>query len=321
MGTQPFQSWSKFQVMTKEEDVYPFSFPTQLSPLEFSTYNPGCAGSGSQLDFPFRDPDFDAFPIMGSCLNDPSYASLDIDPSHYVFQADSWQGFHGSGFRLGNEKSPEFDIQNQQLLLAGSNEQLTSQEEVVVEEKGMKKAREEKGGTISSKNLSRKTISNYFYMPITQAAKELNVGLTLLKKRCRELGIRRWPHRKLMSLQTLIKNVQELAKEGGEGAERKFREAIDILEHEKKMLEEIPHLQLEDNTKRLRQACFKANYKKRKLMGMVKESPSHSGVNPHEVNALAIPDFGSRVDDDQQEEELKILFSDCFPSPNTLISG
>lgn len=106
--------------------------------------------------------------------------------------------------------------------------------------------------------------------------------------------------------------LQELAKEEGEGAERKFREAIDILEHEKKMLEEIPDLQLEDNTKRLRQACFKANYKKRKLMGMVKESQSPSGVNHHEVNALATPDFGSRSDDDQQEEELKILFSDCF---------
>lgn len=60
----------------------------------------------------------------------------------------------------------------------------------------------------SSKLLSRETISQYFYMPITKAAKELNVGLTLLKKRCRELNIRRWPHRKLMSLQTLIKNVQ-----------------------------------------------------------------------------------------------------------------
>ena len=48
--------------------------------------------------------------------------------------------------------------------------------------------------------LSKETISQYFYIPITQAAKELNVGLTLLKKRCRELGIRRWPHRKLMSL-------------------------------------------------------------------------------------------------------------------------
>lgn len=60
----------------------------------------------------------------------------------------------------------------------------------------------------NAKNLSRKIISQYFYMPITQAARELNVGLTFLKKRCRELGIRRWPHRKLMSLQTLINNFQ-----------------------------------------------------------------------------------------------------------------
>lgn len=65
------------------------------------------------------------------------------------------------------------------------------------------------GSSYTSKMLlSRETISQYFYMPITQAAKELNVGLTLLKKRCRELGIQRWPHRKLMSLQTLINNVQ-----------------------------------------------------------------------------------------------------------------
>jgi len=71
-----------------------------------------------------------------------------------------------------------------------------------------KQGREERTNSSSSRMLSRKTISQYFYMPITQAARELNVGLTLLKKRCRELGIRRWPHRKLMSLQTLINNVQ-----------------------------------------------------------------------------------------------------------------
>jgi len=65
----------------------------------------------------------------------------------------------------------------------------------------------------NTKNLSRKTISQYFYMPITQAARELNVGLTHLKKRCRELGIRRWPHRKLMSLQTLINNIEVHKKE------------------------------------------------------------------------------------------------------------
>lgn len=73
-----------------------------------------------------------------------------------------------------------------------------------------KRCREENSNSSgsSARMLSRKTISQYFYMPISQAATELNVGLTHLKKRCRELGIQRWPHRKLMSLQTLIKNVQ-----------------------------------------------------------------------------------------------------------------
>lgn len=85
--------------------------------------------------------------------------------------------------------------------------------------------------------------------------------------------------------------MQELGKEEGIGAEEKLREAIDILELEKNMLEEIPDMQLEEKTKRLRQACFKANYKKRKLMGMV-ESRSPSGVNFE--SAGANPDCGTR---------------------------
>ncbi|KAK4777151.1 hypothetical protein SAY86_005839 [Trapa natans] len=113
-----------------------------------------------------------------------------------------------------------------------------------------------------SEMLSREAISEFFYMPITQAAKELNIGLTLLKKRCRELGIRRWPHRKLMSLQTLIENIMRM--EGGD--EGRMKKIVGILEREKKLLEGVPDLDLEDKTKRLRQYCFKANYKKRKLV-------------------------------------------------------
>jgi hypothetical protein len=51
-------------------------------------------------------------------------------------------------------------------------------------------------------------LSHYFHMPITQASKELKVGLTVLKKRCREFGIPRWPHRKMKSLESLINNIQ-----------------------------------------------------------------------------------------------------------------
>lgn len=51
-------------------------------------------------------------------------------------------------------------------------------------------------------------IRKYFDLPITKAARELKVGLTVLKKRCRELRIMRWPHRKIKSLQCLIDNVK-----------------------------------------------------------------------------------------------------------------
>ncbi|XP_073007070.1 protein NLP4-like [Typha latifolia] len=130
------------------------------------------------------------------------------------------------------------------------------------------------------KVLTFEEVSRYFYMPITQAAKELNVGLTLLKKKCRELGIPRWPHRKMKSLQTLIKNVQvvklvlelvlvqELGREEGSAGEAELRSAIEILEQERKLMEKEPSIQLEEKTKRLRQACFKANYKKRRLMAL-----------------------------------------------------
>jgi len=41
---------------------------------------------------------------------------------------------------------------------------------------------------------------------------------------------------------------------------------IEKLKKEKKLVEEMPDVELEIHTKRLRQHCFKANYKKRKLI-------------------------------------------------------
>lgn len=68
------------------------------------------------------------------------------------------------------------------------------------------KRRHREDGVVNS--LSREMMKQYFYMPITKAAKELNIGVTLLKKKCRELGIPRWPHRKLTSLNSLITNLK-----------------------------------------------------------------------------------------------------------------
>jgi hypothetical protein len=41
-----------------------------------------------------------------------------------------------------------------------------------------------------------------------EASRNLKVGLTVLKKKCREFGIARWPHRKIKSLDSLIQDLQ-----------------------------------------------------------------------------------------------------------------
>ncbi|XP_051196697.1 uncharacterized protein [Lolium perenne] len=101
-------------------------------------------------------------------------------------------------------------------------------------------------------------VAQYFCMPVKQAAEELNVGLTHLKKRCREVGIPRWPHRKVKSLETLIKNAQELGMPKIE---------VERLRQMKKLIEERPgHVELDQKTMVLRQACFKEKFKRRRLM-------------------------------------------------------
>jgi hypothetical protein len=75
-------------------------------------------------------------------------------------------------------------------------------------QKGAEMQGRPRSGPEKTKALTFELVSNHFSIPIKQAARELNVGVTLLKRRCRELGIPRWPHRKVKSLQTLIDSVQ-----------------------------------------------------------------------------------------------------------------
>ncbi|KAK7282553.1 hypothetical protein RIF29_11439 [Crotalaria pallida] len=104
-------------------------------------------------------------------------------------------------------------------------------------------------------DLKFEEISKYFGVPEAKAAKEMNIGLTLLKKRCRQLKIKRWPHRKFKSLELLIDNVKEMG----------LSNEVAKLEQLRKMLKKLPGLELTEEIKKLRQACFKASYKKRRI--------------------------------------------------------
>lgn len=114
------------------------------------------------------------------------------------------------------------------------------------------------------------------------------------------------------------------------GTEEKVREAVEMLEQEKKVMEDLPDMQLENKTKRLRQACFKANYKKRKIISMnhpvMMESQSSSSSctsNPSPSSVInATADYCGMSHrnhhdhdhgDDEDDEEMKSFLSgDCF---------
>lgn len=180
----------------------------------------------------------DPYPLPQSSVPDYSLSSFDLDLElnnsfgfeDYLYQLDLFQSVSDSN----NVTCHHFQQQDQNQMLSAvtvSNENLAISDEygwnqlMKVEDNSAVDIRRKRrmagaakrsrlddydgdDGCNKAMALSREVISEYFYMPITQAAKEMNIGLTLLKKRCREVGIRRWPHRKLMSLQTLINNVQ-----------------------------------------------------------------------------------------------------------------
>nr|XP_015638205.1 uncharacterized protein LOC107276829 [Oryza sativa Japonica Group] len=118
------------------------------------------------------------------------------------------------------------------------------------------------GGKTRLDHIGFEDLRRYFYMPITKAAREMNVGLTVLKKRCRELGVARWPHRKMKSLKSLILNVQEMGSKGMSAAA--MRRELEALENCCALMERNPAVELTERTKKLRQACFKENYKRRR---------------------------------------------------------
>ena len=68
-----------------------------------------------------------------------------------------------------------------------------------------------------------------------------------------------------------------MAKDQGVKTSERVVNAVKELEEQKKLMEEMPGTELAERTKRLRQACFKANYKKRRL---IIGPSSHGNISP-----------------------------------------
>jgi len=69
-------------------------------------------------------------------------------------------------------------------------------------------------------NLSLEEVARHFHLPIKEAAEKLGVSMTVIKKICRRNNIKRWPHRKLQSLQKRIQWQELKVNSSGSSFER-----------------------------------------------------------------------------------------------------
>ncbi|CAL5018339.1 unnamed protein product [Urochloa decumbens] len=114
-------------------------------------------------------------------------------------------------------------------------------------------------------------IAQYFHLPIKEASKALKIGVSALKGKCRKYGIPRWPHRKIKSLDSLIRDLEYVLKTEDahqeEWLQRKDAAAIKalteqkrLLESEKETIQQKPALELRAETKVFRQLVFKRKH-------------------------------------------------------------
>nr|GMD68539.1 protein RKD1-like [Ipomoea batatas] len=131
----------------------------------------------------------------------------------------------------------------------------------------------------TSKPWSFDTISPLFHLPASQAAKELNVSEDKLTRMCKKLGVKRWPYRKLQSLDNLLANLQYLSKLKTYivGKERVIE-----LQKEKERILKDPNIELCAGT----QVLMESSRKKRRYRHLMDISHSSNYANSSKVHVI-----------------------------------
>lgn len=118
---------------------------------------------------------------------------------------------------------------------------------------------------------------------LNEAANELGLGVTAFKKKCREMGFKRWPHRQIKSLDNLEKHIKLLIPQPKGNykhlqvylknkAIQKQKKLFDIkmktvlnhIQFHRDKLMNNPSYKIPESIIKLRQRNFKQRYKKNK---------------------------------------------------------
>ncbi|KAI5075083.1 hypothetical protein GOP47_0009159 [Adiantum capillus-veneris] len=131
------------------------------------------------------------------------------------------------------ESRPEKDQSSSSVIDAQQNAQ--SQPEMI-----FLVNRRSKTGT-GTHRLKMSELSTYFHLSVVDAAKKLGVSQTTLKKACRNFGLKRWPGRKVRSLESTIHGLEHTIAVGQGAGMEELTEA-QIRSEVLKLQQEMDHL-------------------------------------------------------------------------------
>ncbi|GIL93197.1 hypothetical protein Vretifemale_20637, partial [Volvox reticuliferus] len=116
------------------------------------------------------------------------------------------------------------------------------------------------GGIVHSAAASlREQIYSTFDLPVADAARVLGISATELKRRCRRLGISRWPQRKLQSLRRIV----QAAETDTSLTEDERKAVVELAARNRDEIMADPDAPLVDLLKTVRQTQYKQSFEKR----------------------------------------------------------
>jgi hypothetical protein len=160
---------------------------------------------------------------------------------------------------------------------------------------------------IVSKEITLEQLRRCFHMPITEVARHFGMCTTLLKKVCRRLNIKRWPHRQIRKIDNCVQSLQVAMQNADSDAERQlFKGQIGALKIMRKSVVDDPsgpHVALGASAKGLKIGSDASDAKRNKKEKERAQEPEKKGKPPAETLSAA-PQAAQSVLTNQTAEQI-----------------
>jgi hypothetical protein len=157
------------------------------------------------------------------------------------------------------------------------------------------------------KNISLEKLRRRFHMPTTEVARHFGICVTLLRKVCRRLNIKRWPNRQIRKIDNCVQSLQVAMQNADTDGERRlFKRQIGALKNMRKSVVDdpsSPHVSLGASAKGLKIGSDASNAKRNKKEKGKTQEPEKKDKSPAKTLSVA-PQVAQSVLTNQTAEQI-----------------